>query len=76
MIWAGDLGAPEGRVALPDGVWLVVEAAADRCCVTWLSPDGRNKTVIKKTGRLNGLAVTDGSGLWDGVTRKRERLSH
>jgi hypothetical protein len=36
MIFAGDLGAPEGPVALPDGAWLV----------------------------------------WDGVMRRRERLSH
>jgi gluconolactonase len=64
MIFAGDLGAPEGPVALPDGTWLVVEAAADRGCVTWLSPDGRNKTVIKKTGRPNGLAVDAGGVIW------------
>ena len=64
MIWAGDLGAPEGPVALPDGSWLVVEAAADRGCVTWLSPDGRSKTVIKKTGRPNGLAVDAAGVIW------------
>jgi gluconolactonase len=64
MIFASDLGAPEGPVALPDGAWLIVEAAADRGCVTWLSADGRNKTVIKKTGRPNGLAVDAAGGIW------------
>ena len=64
MIFAGDLGAPEGPVALPDGAWLIVEAAAERGCVTWLSADGRNKTVIKKTGRPNGLAVDAAGVIW------------
>jgi gluconolactonase len=64
MIFANDLGAPEGPVALPDGSWLIVEADDDRGCVTWLSADGRNKTVIKKTGRPNGLAVDAAGVIW------------
>jgi gluconolactonase len=64
MIFAGDLGAPEGPVALPDGAWLIVEAAAHRGCVSWLSPDGRNKSVIKQTGRPNGLAVDAAGVIW------------
>jgi gluconolactonase len=64
MIFAGDLGAPEGPVALPDGSWLVVEAAAHRGCVTHISADGRTKSVIKQTGRPNGLAVDAGGVIW------------
>lgn len=64
MIFAGDLGAPEGPVALPDGTWLIVEAAAERGCVSWLSADGRSKKVIKQTGRPNGLAVDAAGVIW------------
>ena len=64
MILASDLGAPEGPVALPDGTWLVVEAAAHRGCVTWISADGRSKSVIKQTGRPNGLAVDAAGAIW------------
>jgi gluconolactonase len=64
MILAGDLGAPEGPVVLPDGTWLIVEAAADRGCVSWLSADGGNKKVIKQTGRPNGLAVDAAGVIW------------
>jgi gluconolactonase len=64
MIMAGDLGAPEGPVALPDGTWLVVEAAAHRGCVTRISADGRTKSVIKQTGRPNGLAVDAAGVIW------------
>jgi gluconolactonase len=64
MIFAGDLGAPEGPVALPDGTWLVVEAAANRGCVTHLSADGKTKSVIKQTGRPNGLAVDADGTIW------------
>jgi gluconolactonase len=63
MIMAGDLGAPEGPVALPDGAWLIVEAAAERGCVTRLSADGR-RSVIKQTGRPNGLAVDAAGVIW------------
>jgi gluconolactonase len=64
MIFAGDLGAPEGPVALPDGTWLIVEAAAERGCVSWLSADGRSKSVIRQTGRPNGLAVDAAGVIW------------
>ena len=64
MIFASDLGAPEGPVALPDGTWLVVEAAADRGCVTHIGADGQTKSVIRQTGRPNGLAVDAGGVIW------------
>ena len=64
MNMTGDLGAPEGPVALPDGTWLVVESASHRGCVTRLSADGRNKSVIKNTGRPNGLAVDAAGVIW------------
>ncbi len=64
MIFTSDLGAPEGPVALPDGSWLIVEAAAGRGCVTRLSADGRSKSVIKQTGRPNGLAVDAEGVIW------------
>src|ERR1700748_1854917 len=63
MIFATDLGAPEGPVALPDGTWLIVEAAADRGCVTHLSADGR-RSVIRQTGRPNGLAIDAAGVIW------------
>lgn len=64
MIFARDLGAPEGPVALSDGTWLIVEAAAHRGCVTHLSADGKTKSVIRQTGRPNGLAVDAGGAIW------------
>ena len=64
MILAEDLRAPEGPVALPDGTWLIVEGAAERGCVTHLSADGRSRSVIRKTGRPNGLAVDHTGVIW------------
>jgi gluconolactonase len=64
MIFARDLRAPEGPVALPDGTWLIVEGGAERGCVTRLSPDGEARSVIKKTGRPNGLAVDADGVIW------------
>jgi gluconolactonase len=64
MIFARDLGNPEGPVALPDGTWLIVEGTPDRGCVSHLSADGQNRTVIKKTGRPNGLAVDAQGYIW------------
>jgi gluconolactonase len=64
LIFAKDLHAPEGPVALPDGTWLIVEGGADRGCVTHLSGDGQTRSVIKKTGRPNGLAVDHAGVIW------------
>jgi gluconolactonase len=64
MIFATGLSNPEGPVALPDGTWLIVEGGASRGCVTHISADGRQKRVIKKTGRPNGLAVDSDGAIW------------
>lgn len=64
MIFATDLSAPEGPVALPDGSWLVVESGADRGCITHISSDGQQKRSIKRTGRPNGLAVDSQGVIW------------
>src|SRR5579862_1562107 len=64
MIFARDLRAPEGPVALPDGTWLIVEGGAERGCVSHLSADGQTRSVIKKTGRPNGLAVDADGVIW------------
>ena len=64
MIFATGLSAPEGPVALPDRTWLIVEGGADRGSVTQISADGRNKRIIGKTGRPNGLAVDSEGVIW------------
>jgi gluconolactonase len=64
MIFASDLSAPEGPVALPDKTWLVVEGGAERGCVTQISADGRSKRIVAKTGRPNGLAVDSAGVIW------------
>ena len=64
MIFANGFNAPEGPVALPDGTWLVVEGGADRGCVTQISADGRDKRIVGKTGRPNGLAVDSEGVIW------------
>jgi gluconolactonase len=64
MIFATDLGDPEGPVALPDGSWLVVESKASRGCVSQISPDGKSKRVVQKTGLPNGLAVDRHGAIW------------
>jgi gluconolactonase len=64
LIFANDLGDPEGPVALPDGTWLVVEGTAARGCVTQISADGKTKRVLQKTGLPNGLAVDRHGVIW------------
>lgn len=64
MIFASDLSLPEAPVLLSDGSWLVAEMGADRGSVTHLSADGRERRIVARTGRPNGLAI-DGSGhIW------------
>ena len=57
MVFAEDTRNPEGPVALADGTWLIVEGSTDRGCVMHLSPDGKTRRTIRKTGRPNGLAI-------------------
>ena len=64
MIFAENLSVPEGPVLLSDGSFLCVEMGPDRGCVTHISPDGKTKRVIAKTGRPNGLAVDKDGGIW------------
>ena len=64
MIFATDLGAPEGPVLLPDGSFLVVEMSPDRGWVARISVDGRTKRVLTRTGRPNGLAVDRLGRVW------------
>lgn len=64
MIFAEDLGVPEGPVALADGRWLVVEMEPGRGCVTLLDGEGRIERVIARTGRPNGLAVGADGTIW------------
>jgi len=66
--------APEGPVALGDGSWLIVEGGADRGCVTHISPDGKNKKIIKKTGRPNGLAIDSKGVIWVAESKKPSLL--
>ena len=63
LIFADDLGDPEGPVLLPDGRWAVVEMSPDTGCVTIISSDGRSKQILAKTGRPNGLAI-DAEGMF------------
>jgi gluconolactonase len=63
MIFATDLGVPEGPVLLDDGSWLVVEMRPDRGCVSRISTDGVRQP-IARTGRPNGLAVDHGGDIW------------
>jgi gluconolactonase len=64
MIFCSGLINPEGPVALADGSWLCVEGGADRGCVTQISPDGRKRRVVARTGRPNGLAVDKDGYIW------------
>ena len=64
MIFTDDLGNPEGPVLLTDGSWMVVEMHPDRGCLTHISADGKEKRMIAKTGRPNGIALDKNGMLW------------
>ena len=64
MIFASGLSLPEGPALLPDGNWLLVEMGADRGSVTYLSADGREKHMVARTGRPNGLALDRWGNMW------------
>lgn len=64
MLFSTGLSVPEGPVALKDGSWLVVEMGPDRGCITQISRDGKDKRMVAKTGRPNGLAVDRNGFIW------------
>lgn len=64
MIFIDDLGKPEGPVLLSDNSWVVLEMREDRGCLTHISADGKERRVIAKTGRPNGLALDKDGLLW------------
>ncbi len=64
MLFSRGLSVPEGPVALKDGSWLVVEMGPDRGCITQISRDGKDKRMVAKTGRPNGLAVDRNGFIW------------
>ena len=64
MVFCAELDHPEGPVLLPDGSWLVVEMGPERGCVTRISGDGKQKNLIAKTGRPNGLALDNTGTIW------------
>jgi len=64
VILSSDLSVPEAPVLLADGSWLLVEMGADRGSVTHLSRDGREKHIVARTGRPNGLALDGQGAIW------------
>ena len=61
-IFAANVGAPEGPVALPDGSMFVTEMSNSTLNVTHLGANGERRVVKNTKGRPNGLAM-DGDGL-------------
>jgi gluconolactonase len=59
-----DLLDPEAPVLLSDGRWAVVEMSPARGCVTLIGVDGRDKQILARMGRPNGLAVDAQGVLW------------
>ncbi len=64
MIYSMGLSVPEGPVVLKDGSWLVVEMGPERGCITHITNDGKDKRVVAKTGRPNGLAIDNENNIW------------
>lgn len=62
MVFAKGLSIPEGPVVLPDKSFLVTEMGIGY--VSRISQDGKEKNVIAKMGRPNGLAVDRNGVIW------------
>lgn len=63
-IFVDDLKNPEGPVLLPDGSFCLVEMHLERGWVLWVSEDGKERRVIAKTGRPNGMTLAADGTLW------------
>jgi gluconolactonase len=73
-IFARDLGFPEAPVALPDGSFLFVEMSEDKGWIIRITADGKDRRVIAKTGRPNGLACDRNGSVWVAETAQRALL--
>jgi gluconolactonase len=73
-IFTRNLGFPEAPVCLPDGSFLFVEMTPDKGCVTHVSADGAQHTMLAKTGRPNGLARDRNGLIWVAETAMRAVL--
>ncbi len=63
-IFVDDLMNPEAPVLLDDGSMCLVEMHVSRGWVLWLSADGKERRVVAKTGRPNGMTLAADGTLW------------
>lgn len=63
-IFVEDLKNPEAPVLLPDGSLCIVEMHPERGWILWLSADGKERRVVAKTGRPNGMTLAADGTLW------------
>ncbi len=63
-IFVDDLKNPEAPVILPDGNLCLVEMHESRGWILWLNADGRERRVVAKTGRPNGMTLAADGTLW------------
>lgn len=73
-IFVDELEFPEAPVLLPDGSFLFVEMGPDRGWVIKVSRDGKNRRVVAKTGRPNGLAMDRDQNIWVAETNQQALL--
>ena len=72
--FADQLGFPEAPVPLPDGGFLFVEMDPAKGCITRFSKDGKTRSVVARTGRPNGLALSRDGFVWVAETAMRALL--
>ncbi len=63
-IFVDDLKNPEAPVLLSDGNLCLVEMHESRGWILWLSADGKERRVVAKTGRPNGMTLAADGTLW------------
>ncbi|MCA9902458.1 MAG: SMP-30/gluconolactonase/LRE family protein [Anaerolineae bacterium] len=76
MIFASNLGAPETPRLLKDKSWLCVEMAPHRGGVTHISADGKDVTLVAKTGTPNGCIMDTNGDIWVAETHPHPSLMH
>jgi len=73
-VFISDIGFPEAPVLLPDGSHLFTSMLPSTGTVEWVSRDGKERRVVAKTGRPNGLAVDRNGAIWVAETAQRALL--